>query len=177
MKWILMTASPPALRPFATPRVMPVGCPIRATLGVLGHKWAFLVLRAVAFYEDIRFTDIIRNNPGLTPRVLTFRLDELSKAGYIQKTARGRAVTYELTQKGADAIPILTALTSFGFKHHADVVFADGRPRTLAQVLPNYQHELLGPLATYALEGKHVRVRAGPAARTPKRRGRPRAGK
>lgn len=143
----------------------------------MGHKWAFLVLRDVAFYEDIRFTDIIRNNPGLTPRVLTFRLDELTTGGYIKKISRGRAITYEVTEKGADAIPILTALTSFGFKHHADVVFADKKPRTLAQVLPNYQHELLGPLAIYAAEGKRVRVPAPAAPRTSPRPGRPRSRK
>jgi DNA-binding HxlR family transcriptional regulator len=178
MEWIvIMTASPPKLRGFATPRVMPIGCPVAASLGVLGRKWALLVLRDVAFYEDIRFSDILRNNEGLTPRVLTFRLRELLDEGFITKREGrdGREVVYDLTQKGKDAIPILTAFTSFGFVHHADRVFPDKKPRTLGEVLPGSQDELLRALRAYALEGRHERIRPARAAATAPRRGRPRA--
>ena len=99
-------------RDFAVPIVPVESCPIQASLGVLGRKWALLVLRDIAFYEKVRFTDILRKNAGLTPRILTFRLKELATEGVIQRmlgNSGKRDVFYELTAKGADAIPILAA--------------------------------------------------------------------
>jgi DNA-binding HxlR family transcriptional regulator len=136
------------------PKVPPIACPVRASLGVLGRKWALLVLRDVAFYEGVRFSDILRNNPGMTPRILVFRLRELEEEGFLRKVRSGgpRGVVYELAPKGRDAIPILTAFTNFGFQHHAGEVFADGKARTLGQVLPGSQEALLRGLAAYARE-------------------------
>lgn len=152
----------PTLRPFAVPKVPPVACPIHASLGVLGRKWALLVLRDVAFYENVRFSDMLRSTPGLTPRVLTFRLQELRKEGFIRRVERDGAIVYEPTEKGRDAIPILAAFTSFGFKHHAATVFPDGIPRDIGAVLPGSQRELLGGLCDYA---RHA-PRAEPPARS-----------
>lgn len=152
-----------------------IGCPIRATLGALGHKWGLMVLRDVAFCEDARFSEILRNIDGLTPRVLTFRLRELQHEGLIRKVERGADAVYELTAKGKDTIPILAALTTFGVRHQAADVFKDGRPRTLAEIVPENPDEVLGAVAVYAVRGQYVRV--PPRARTKpvKLRGRPRA--
>ena len=141
-------------RDFAVPIVPVESCPIQASLGVLGRKWALLVLRDIAFYEKVRFSDILRKNAGLTPRILTFRLKELAADGLIQRMPESpgkRDVFYELTAKGADAIPILAAYLNFGMWHCAEVVFRDGKPRTLEGVLPKSQSELLGSLRSYAL--------------------------
>ena len=93
-------------RDFAVPIVPVESCPIQASLGVLGRKWALLVLRDIAFYEKVRFSDILRKNVGLTPRILTFRLKELATDGLIQRmpgNSGRRDVFYELTAKGAVA--------------------------------------------------------------------------
>jgi DNA-binding HxlR family transcriptional regulator len=131
---------------------------MRATLGVLGRKWSLLVLRDVAFHERVRFSDLLRNIDDLTPRVLSFRLRELQRDGYVRKETRHGDVTYELTPKGADAIPLIVALTSLGFKHYAPEVFEDARPRELADLLVEEPREIFGAIAAYALEGRHVRV-------------------
>ena len=105
-------------------------CPIRASLGVLGRKWALLVLRDVGFGDEPRFTDILRSNDGLTPRVLSKRLKELTEEGLITRHEEGpNRVWYALTQQGEDALPILHAFSAYGARHHADEVFADGQPR------------------------------------------------
>lgn len=151
----MVSAPPLKPREFLVPTTPPIGCPIRASLGVLGRKWALLILRDIAFYRDVRFTDILRNNSGLTPRVLAFRLRELQHEGFIGRLSFNgskRDVAYDLTDKGRDAVPILTAFVSFGIRHHADVVFEDGKPRSLGQLLPGAQCELLGGLAAYARE-------------------------
>jgi DNA-binding HxlR family transcriptional regulator len=152
-----------------------IGCPIRATLGALGHKWGLMVLRDVAFYQDVRFSDILRSIEGLTPRVLTFRLRELQREGFIVKVERRGEPVYELTQKGQDTIPILAALTRFGVRHQAKDVFDDGRPRTLEEIVPSDPDEVLGAVAVYAVTGEHVRVPTKRAALTASRLpGRPR---
>jgi DNA-binding HxlR family transcriptional regulator len=157
MKSIVVDMSAPQTctprEPFV-PKIPIASCPIRASLGILGRKWILPVLRDIAFYRDVRFSDILRKNSGLTPRVLTFRLQELQSEGFIKRKIREgnkRDIFYELTSKGKDTIPILTAFTYFGMRHHPGIVFDDGRPRNLSQVLPGAQRELLRGLADYAI--------------------------
>lgn len=130
-------------------------CPIRASLGVLGRKWACLVLRDLAFFGEMAFTQFLRNNPGMTPRVLSMRLRDLQEEGLIlrwEDPANPRRVRYRLTPKGEDAVPILTALIQFGIRHHADRVFGDREPRELQDVFPGRQARMLGRLSGYAAE-------------------------
>jgi DNA-binding HxlR family transcriptional regulator len=131
-----------------------VGCPIRATLGVLGRKWALVVLRDIAFRPDPTFGQILRRSKGLTPRVLSTRLRELRAEELIDKVADPRDERkshYRLTAKGRDAVPVLVALAAYGMRHLAPQVVPDGRPRTLQEVFPGRAPELLGDLYTYAL--------------------------
>jgi DNA-binding HxlR family transcriptional regulator len=130
-------------------------CPIKASLGILGRKWALLVLRDIAFFKDVRFSDILRKNPGLTPRVLSFRLKELESEGFIRRVATDdkREVAYDLLPKGRDVIPLLAALAYFGTRHHASEVFSDGKPRPLGAMFPGAQPQLLQGLAAWAAEG------------------------
>jgi DNA-binding HxlR family transcriptional regulator len=130
-------------------------CPIRASLGVLGRKWSCLVLRDVAFFGEMTFSRILRNNPGLTPRVLSMRLRDLRDEGLIDRLVdpeRPRGIRYRLSEQGKDAIPILTALIQYGIRHHADTVFRDRQPREIAEVFPGAQQRMLGRLAEYAAE-------------------------
>jgi DNA-binding HxlR family transcriptional regulator len=111
------------------------GCPVRASLDVLGRKWALLVLRNIELYGAERFNEMLRVTPGLTKRVLAMRLKELDQGGFIRTVERGRSFRrWGLTEKGRDALPILMALVHFGSKWHADEVFRDRRPRSLSEV-------------------------------------------
>ena len=135
------------------PRVSFTNCPIRESLGVLGRKWSLLVLRDIGFLKIDRFSRILKNNPGLTPRVLSMRLRDLEQEELIERIVASHGqvdVRYRLTKKGEDTLPILTALIQFGMVHRADRVFADKRPRTLNQVFPEKQKPLLGELIAYA---------------------------
>jgi len=135
------------------PRVMFEECPIRSSLGVFGRKWALLVLRDVAFMKDVNFSQILRNNPGLTPRVLVMRLAELRREGLIERVKDprdDRVVRYSLTRKGQDAIPILTSFIQFGATHFAQKVFDDAKPRGVAELFPQREKIMLGKLVEYA---------------------------
>ncbi len=108
-------------------------CPIKTTLGILGKKWTMLVMRDIGILGVDRFNRLLDSIPGLTPRVLSMRLKELEKEGFIQRIKEGKkspmVVRWILTEKGRDALPILLQFTTFGSKWHADVVFEDKIPR------------------------------------------------
>jgi DNA-binding HxlR family transcriptional regulator len=146
-----MTAKIP--RPIL-PQVSFQACPIRTSLGILGRKWALLVLRDVGLRRISRFNELVRANPGLTPRALSLLLLDLQREGLVRRSAdpaspRGR-VRYSLTPKGADVLPVVAALIEFGMRHYSDRVFEDGKPRDLTEVFPGMQRALIGPLLPYA---------------------------
>jgi len=148
----------PDLRPLP-PNVPFEFCPIRASLGVLGRKWALLVLRDVAFFGRIRFSEIMRNNPGMGPRILSMRLRELEEEGFLHgdaNVADRREITYRLTRKGLDVMPILTSFIQFGIRYHAERVFEDGRSRELEDVYPVERPRMLGRLLPYAAEAERT---------------------
>ena len=120
-------------------------CPVEASLGVLGRKWALLVLRDIAMFRADRFNDMLRRTPGMTKRVLAMRLSELERAGFIYRKEQGPKFTrWALTEKGWDTLPVLMTLVEFGAKWHADRVFADGVARPLDAVFdPAYIREVL----------------------------------
>jgi DNA-binding HxlR family transcriptional regulator len=110
-------------------------CPVQASLEVLGRRWAFLVLRNIALYRAQRYTEMLRATRGMSKRVLTNRLNELERAGFIvREESRRGYVRWELTEKGADVMPVLLTLVEFGSKWHASEVFADKRPRPLEAI-------------------------------------------
>lgn len=113
-----------------------MNCPVQASLGILGRKWTLLILRSVAFLKTKRFSKILQAIPGLTPRVLSMRLNELEEHGFIKRTNNSlpNEVHWMLTEKGKDVLPVLLRLVEFGAKWHADIVFSDKKPRTLKQV-------------------------------------------
>jgi DNA-binding HxlR family transcriptional regulator len=110
-------------------------CPIEASLGVLGRKWALLILRNIAVYRASRFNDMLRVTPGITPRVLSRRLKELKHDGLIRVADRDmNFVSWDLTEKGRDALPVLMTLVQFGSKWYAAKVFSDKTPRRLSDI-------------------------------------------
>lgn len=121
------------------PSVAFKNCPIRTSLGVLGKKWALLVLRDIAFLKIDRFNQILRSIPGLTPRVLVLRLRELEESGLIEPVVIQRSpklVRWVLTEMGRDTIPTLMSLISFGAKWYPETVFEDKRRRTIEELFP-----------------------------------------
>jgi DNA-binding HxlR family transcriptional regulator len=93
--------------------------PIRATLNLLGKKWTLLIVRDIAFLKLQRFGQILANNPGLTPRVLSRRLEQMTREGLVKKVSAGnRAPRYDLTPVGEDAVYILLAMLRFGIRHY-----------------------------------------------------------
>ncbi len=92
-------------------------CPIARSLDLLGDRWSILVIRELAFRPS-RFSALRRNLAGISPTLLTERLQALTAHGLVTTRApaapsAGRAV-YALTPRGREALPILRAMARFG---------------------------------------------------------------
>ncbi len=141
------------MEPQYSPTVNFKVCPIRSSLGVLGRHWTLLVFRDVSFFRKVRFTDILHNNPGLSPRLLSLRLKDLQEEGLIERAVNPkdhREIWYNVTDRGRDAVPILTAFIQYGAKHRAREVFSDKKPRTIGRLFPRDRNYMLGQLFGYA---------------------------
>ena len=92
------------------PQVKFITCPIRTSLGILGRKWTILILRDIGFLRIDRFNRLLESIQGLTPRILSLRLKQLEKEGFIERIEEKRSpivVRWRLTEKGKDTLPIL----------------------------------------------------------------------
>jgi DNA-binding HxlR family transcriptional regulator len=147
-------------------------CPIQSSLGVLGRRWSLLILRDVSFFRKVRFSDMLRTNPGLSPRLLSLRLRELQKEGLIERATSPedhREVWYNITAKGRDVVPILSAFIQYGAKHRAKDVFVDRKSREFETLFPGAGEFMLGPLFDYARstvnDGRPVTLSTGRKAK------------
>ena len=95
-------------------------CAITRSLGVLGERWTFLVLRE-AVMGTTRFSDF-RKALGVAADVLTERLntlveyDVMRKVPYREPGERTR-FSYELTPAGHELLVVLGALQQWGDVH------------------------------------------------------------
>ncbi|MCP1225087.1 winged helix-turn-helix transcriptional regulator [Sebaldella sp. S0638] len=77
---------------------------IHKAFEILGKKWSGLVLYTL-LEDPMRFTDIRRNIPELSDRVLAERLKELEQLQLVKRNVYTRIpvkVEYELTKKGKE---------------------------------------------------------------------------
>ena len=102
-----------------------------------------MILRDIGFRKINRFNRILESIPGLTPRVLSMRLRELEKEGFIKCKQEKRISTiiviWNLTEKGKDTLPILLMISAFSFKWYSEFIFEDKKPRKLNEVFPQPQ--------------------------------------
>jgi DNA-binding HxlR family transcriptional regulator len=109
--------------------------PIKADLGILGRKWALLILADIGLRGVDRFSGLLRSNPQLNPRILSRRLRELEQAGMISRVEKNRnpgpLVRWKMTEKGNDILPAIIRLIAFGARWHAENPFRGRPPRRL----------------------------------------------
>lgn len=98
-------------------------CSIARSLGVLGAKWTFLIIRE-SFYGSTKF-DEFSGALGCPANLLSERLKLLVEEGvlvrseYREPGSRTRS-EYLLTEKGRRLAPILLALREWGDTYEAD---------------------------------------------------------
>lgn len=95
------------------------GCPVEATLALIGGKWKGIVLWHL-LDGTLRFNEIRRRLPNVTQRMLTNQLRELEADGFVIRTVYPQVppkVEYHLSERGRSLDPVLRALKDWGEAH------------------------------------------------------------
>ncbi|OXR47316.1 putative HTH-type transcriptional regulator YtcD [Nocardia cerradoensis] len=96
---------------------------IRQVLDRVGDKWSLLVI-AVLDTGPLRYTDLQRQVPGISQRMLTLTLRQLQQDGLISRTAYAEVpprVEYALTSLGRGLHEIVSSLIGWAAEHHDEI--------------------------------------------------------
>jgi len=96
---------------------------IRQTLDRVGDKWSLLVI-AVLASGPLRYTDLQRQVPGISQRMLSLTLRQLQQDGLITRTAYAEVpprVEYALAPLGRGLHEIVTSLIGWAADHHDEI--------------------------------------------------------
>lgn len=86
------------------------------TLKVIGSKWTVLILRELC-EGTRRFGELQRALPGISPKTLSVRLQQLEENGIVKKTIFAEVpprVEYNLTAQGASLKEIIEKMREWG---------------------------------------------------------------
>ena len=92
------------------------GCPVEASLEIIGGKWKGMVLYHL-LDGTLRFSALKRQMGGVTQRTLTKQLRELEADGLVHRKVYAVVppkVEYSLTELGESLRPIILALRDWG---------------------------------------------------------------
>jgi DNA-binding HxlR family transcriptional regulator len=97
----------------------PTHCPAEVTLQVIGGRWKVLLLYHL-FSGVKRFSELQRDVPGITQKMLTQQLREMERDGIVQRTVYPQVppkVEYRLTPHGETLKPVVNAMCKWGVQH------------------------------------------------------------
>ncbi|HEF5873594.1 TPA: helix-turn-helix transcriptional regulator [Burkholderia cenocepacia] len=110
------------------------GCSVEEAMRLLGGRWRLLL---VSYLLDgpRRFSDLRRDMPGISQRMLTLDLRALEDAGLVRRTVYPEVpvrVEYDLTADGDRLRPVVDVMREFGLWLKARDARADATPDTAA---------------------------------------------
>lgn len=90
-------------------------CPVALTARVLTRRWTPLVIREL-LAGSTRFNDLRRGVPRMSPSLLSKRLDELERAGVLERRCPegGHHPEYHLTEAGEELRPVIETMGVWG---------------------------------------------------------------
>src|SRR6202030_1402345 len=96
------------------------GCPLNASVEMLGDRWSLLILRDMMLRGFRSFKEFLTSYEGIATNILTDRLKKLIAYGIIttqEDPLDGRKLNYVLTAKGIDLAPVLTEMVLWAARH------------------------------------------------------------
>lgn len=97
---------------------------INDTLNVFNGKWKMPIIGSLLF-DKKRFTEIQRNIPKITPRMLSKELKDLEINGIVKRTVYDTipvSVEYELTDSAKSLGEVLDKMLEWGLQHRESVI-------------------------------------------------------
>ncbi|MGR3810328.1 winged helix-turn-helix transcriptional regulator [Jiulongibacter sp. NS-SX5] len=96
---------------------------INDTLNVISGKWKLPIIGSLLF-DKRRFTEIQKNIPKITPRMLSKELKELELNGVVERKVYDTTpvtVEYILTPSGRSIVNVMDTMLEWGLNHRAAV--------------------------------------------------------
>jgi DNA-binding HxlR family transcriptional regulator len=96
------------------------GCPVSASLDLVGDRWSLLIVRDMMVRGYRNFREFQHSGEGIATNILTDRLQKLEDGGILKREAAaedGRSTHYRLTAKGIALAPVLLELLIWGTYH------------------------------------------------------------
>ncbi len=96
------------------------GCPLNASVEMLGDRWSLLVVRDMMIRGFQTYKEFLESDERIATNILADRLRKLEAHGIITAqpdAADGRKVTYLLTSKGVDLAPVLAEMVLWAARH------------------------------------------------------------
>lgn len=97
---------------------------INDTLDVINGKWKLPIIGTLMFGKK-RYTEIKRNIPKITPRMLSKELKDLEMSGVVKRTVYDDTpviVEYELTASAGLLKDVLDRMIEWGIQHRKKVL-------------------------------------------------------
>jgi DNA-binding HxlR family transcriptional regulator len=99
-------------------------CPIGPVVDLIFGRWSTQVLWALNHDGRLRYTELRRRLPGVSPKVLAQRLRQLERDGLLSRTYHAEMpprVEYETTSLGRSLSPVFRELVTWSDQHYAEV--------------------------------------------------------
>jgi DNA-binding HxlR family transcriptional regulator len=96
------------------------GCPLNASVEMLGDRWSLLIIRDMMVRGARTFKEFLGSYEGIATNILADRLRKLEAYGIITTEpdpSDGRKLIYLLTGKGIDLAPVLTEMVLWAAAH------------------------------------------------------------
>jgi DNA-binding HxlR family transcriptional regulator len=96
------------------------GCSVEACLEIIGGKWKGVILYHLMTAEVLRFGELRKLKPELSPRILTAQLRELESDGIVVRTVFPVVpprVEYSLSELGKTLEPVIRGLQKWADTH------------------------------------------------------------
>ena len=96
------------------------GCPLNASVEMLGDRWSLLILRDMMLRGYQTFHEFLHADEKIATNILADRLRRLESYEIIesrQDPKDGRKMLYALTPKGIDLAPVLAEMVLWAARH------------------------------------------------------------
>lgn len=98
-------------------------CTFEITMDLIGSKWKPLILWHIGNHQVLRFSELKKLMPNITPKMLTQQLRDLETDDIINRKVYPVVppkVEYTLTDCGNKLMPILSCMCQWGRAYYAD---------------------------------------------------------